>query len=96
MGWVVIEAANAELAMAVCRDGARVHILITDIHLNDTANGWDVAEAFRAASDKIPVVYTSGNTGDQSRRVADSVFLDKPYRPHEVLEACQQLLASTG
>ena len=43
-GWVVLEAISADRAMAVCRDGTAVHILITDIQLKGTANGWDIAE----------------------------------------------------
>jgi CheY-like chemotaxis protein len=82
--------------MAFCHDGKPVHVLITDIHLNDTADGWDVAEAFRAARDDIPVIYTSGNAHDQTRSVPNSLFFNKPYRPAEVVRACRQLVESHG
>jgi hypothetical protein len=33
-GWVVMEAATSDDALAMCRDGVAVHVLITDIQLN--------------------------------------------------------------
>ena len=38
-----------------------------------------------------PIIYTSGNSVDRSRRVANSLFFEKPYRPLEIVEACRQL-----
>lgn len=93
-GCVVIEAASAEYAIAVCRTGTPVHILITDIQLDGRANGWDVAEAFRAFWQDIPVIYTSGNASDRTRAVPNSLFFNKPCQPDELLGACQQLTAS--
>ena len=93
-GWVVMEAATADHAMAVCRDGMAVHILITDIQLNGSANGWDVAEAFRALSGDVAVIYTSGDAHDRTRSVSNSLHFNKPYRPTDVVSACQQLMAS--
>ena len=46
---VVIEADDAEQAAAVGRSGQGVDVLITDINLSESENGWDIAEAFRAA-----------------------------------------------
>jgi CheY-like chemotaxis protein len=91
---IVLEAANAEHAMAFCHDGKPVHILITDIHLNDTVTGWDVAEAFRASRNDIPVIYTSENAPDRTRSVPNSMFFNKPYRPAEILRACRQLVGA--
>ena len=95
-GFVVMEAASAEHAMAICKDGMAVHILITDIQLNDSANGWDVAEAFRVLSTNIKVIYTSADSHDRMRRVSNSLHFNKPYRPTEVVNACQQLVAAHG
>ena len=89
---MVLEAATFEQAIAACHSDERIDVLITDIQLNCSANGWDVADRFRAARPGIPVVYTSGNPLEQSRRVPDSVFLPKPYYEHEVLNACHAAL----
>jgi CheY-like chemotaxis protein len=58
-GCVVLEAVSADRAMAVCREGMAVHVLITDIQLNGSANGWDVAEAFRAARSNVGHLHVS-------------------------------------
>jgi hypothetical protein len=36
------------------------------------------------------VIYTSGNAMDRSRRVAGSLFFDKPYDQSIVIEACRR------
>jgi CheY-like chemotaxis protein len=93
-GWVVMEAATADHAMAACNDGIAVHILITDIQLNGPTNGWDVAEAFRASSSDVGVIYTSADAHDRTRSVPNSFHFNKPYQPTDVVSACQQLMAS--
>jgi CheY-like chemotaxis protein len=91
-GCVVLEAVSADRAMAGCRDGMAVDILITDIQLNSSANGWDVAEAFRAVRSDVAVIYTSGDAHDRTRSVPNSLHFNKPYRPTEIVEACRQLM----
>lgn len=90
-GLFVLEAATAQQAMALCKATTPIDVLFTDVHLNGSGSGWDVAEAFRAARPDIAVVYTSGNSADRSRRVADSLFFNKPYRAADILEACRTL-----
>jgi CheY-like chemotaxis protein len=93
-GCVVLEAVSADRAIAMCRDGTAVHILITDIQLNGSANGWDVAEAFRAARSDVAVIYTSGDAHDRTRSVPNSLHFNKPYRTTEVVKACRQFMQS--
>jgi two-component system, response regulator PdtaR len=95
-GYVVLEAATANDAMTVCHDGMTVHILITDIQLNGSGSGWDVAKAFRAVWRNIPVVYTSGNSLDAKRSVPNGLFFAKPYHPAEIVTACRKLVASAN
>lgn len=90
-GWEVLETSTAEDALALLRSGHRIHVVFTDIQLASEMCGWDLAEQFRSAQPDIPVVYTSGNSADRKRSVAGSVFFDKPYRAHEVVEACLRL-----
>lgn len=92
-GYLVAEVDSAQKAIELCRSGTRIDILIADIQLSGIGSGWDVAEAFRALWDKIPVIYTSGNGRDPTRTVPKSVFLNKPYQTTEVLRACQELTA---
>jgi CheY-like chemotaxis protein len=90
-GCIVLEARTAEQAIAICRDGRRIDILLTDINLDGSGSGWDVAETFRSAQPSVGVVYVSGNSTDRSRRVTNSLFFEKPYRTADIAQACRGL-----
>jgi CheY-like chemotaxis protein len=90
-GCTVREAESAEQAVAICRSGLRVDILFTDINLNGTADGWKLARLFRAAYPAVGVLYTSGNSFDQSACVPGSMFFQKPYTSSKILAACRHL-----
>jgi CheY-like chemotaxis protein len=92
-GYVVKEAESAQRAIEFCHNGTRIDILVTDIQLSDRGSGWEVAEAFRALWDQIPIIYTSGCASEPARPVANSVFFNKPYEPTKIVKACQQLAA---
>jgi CheY-like chemotaxis protein len=90
-GCVVIEAEDGERAIHMCNSGMQIGVLFTDINLKGPADGWEVAEAFRAACADMPVIYASGNPKDPSRCVPGSLWFDKPYQPLEILRACVRL-----
>jgi hypothetical protein len=69
-----------------------VHVLITDIQLGGSASDWDVAEAFRASSSDVGVIYTTGNSHDRRRSVPNSLHFTKPYQPADVATACRELV----
>jgi CheY-like chemotaxis protein len=91
-GYVVVEAATGEEAIALCNLAASIDMLITDINLGGSASGWDVAECFRTLRPDVPVVYTSGKSMDPARRVSGSIFVSKPYRDRDILKVCQRLV----
>jgi CheY-like chemotaxis protein len=90
-GCAVVEAETGERAIDICKSGVPVDLVFTDVQLPGSANGFDVAETFRAARADIPVVYASGNSGNRDRCVAGSLFFGKPYRASEILTACLRL-----
>ena len=90
VGWRVFEVNTAERAIALIPE-PRIDLVFTDIQLAGVLCGWDVAEQFRAVRANLPIIYTSGNSPDRSRRVAGSLFFDKPYQPDDVVEACRRL-----
>jgi two-component system, response regulator PdtaR len=92
-GWAVLEAATGVGALTALHDAQKVDLLITDIGLADAWSGWDVAEAFRIAQPDAPVIYTSGNTANDHRRVSGSIFLSKPVAVSELTATCRTLLA---
>jgi CheY-like chemotaxis protein len=93
-GWFVLEADTGVSALKLLRETATIDLLVTDIRLAGTMTGWDVAEAVRASRPKIPVIYTSGNPDNNGRRVPESIFLNKPVTPRELILTCHRLLPS--
>ena len=89
-GFAVLESGTADEAVSYAAAGSRVDVVFTDIQLPGRFNGWDVAERFCAVNADVTVIYTSGNSVDRSRRVAGSLFFDKPYDPSAVVQACGQ------
>ena len=94
-GCVVVEAGSAERAIAWCNSGLPLDAVVTDIGLPGALNGWDVGETARSVRGEIPVVYTSGSLIQHARPVSNSLFFNKPYRPADILRACQRLAEGT-
>ena len=47
-GYVVVEGASGEEAIALCcKSAAMIDMVLTDINLGGSTSGWDVAECFR-------------------------------------------------
>src|SRR5690349_17485997 len=90
-GWDVIETGSGKHAVVFLQSGQQIDVIFTDIQLQGDLTGWDVAEAGRASRAKMPVLYTSGNAVNRSRRVQGSLFFEKPYDCIEVVKACRRL-----
>ena len=70
--------------------------IVTDIHLRGRSNGWDVARAAREVDPSFPVVYMSGVASDlwSMQGVPNSIMLEKPFAPAQIVAAVAQLLNS--
>lgn len=90
-GWLVHEAGSGETALLFLRLDPPVDLVVTDIRLPGPVTGWDVADAFRAVSDKTAIIYCSGNACDPARQLTGSVFLSKPCRIDFLLEMSVKL-----
>jgi DNA-binding response OmpR family regulator len=75
-------------------DKSKYRALITDIDLRGTLTGWDVAKRARELNPEMPVVYMTGAAADQwsSHGVPNSLLLNKPFAPAQVVTAVSQLL----
>jgi CheY-like chemotaxis protein len=89
LGLEAIEAATGEEALDAFSPAA-IDLLITDIRLGGIS-GWEVAELARALKPDLPVIYISGfpSTGQQ---LPDTIYLPKPFRPHELESAVRDSL----
>jgi CheY-like chemotaxis protein len=92
-GYIVVETASGEEALVLCKSDPSIDVVFTDINLTGPISGWDVADCFRMKRPDTSVLYTSGEAIDPGRCCSGSVFIAKPYRHRDVLNACQRLCA---
>jgi CheY-like chemotaxis protein len=86
-----IESESGEEALALCKSGRSIDMIVTDINLGGSASGWEVAKRFRSEQPNVPVIYISGELINPERCVPGSVFVAKPYRHIDILSACRRL-----
>jgi DNA-binding response OmpR family regulator len=86
---------SGEEAVTLIR-GNRNHYraLVTDINLQGTMDGWEVARQAREIDPGFPIVYMTGAAADQwvSHGVPNSILLTKPFAPAQLVTAVSQLL----
>jgi DNA-binding response OmpR family regulator len=72
--------------------------LVTDIRLLGRLDGWRVARGAREIDPSFPVLYITGGGGDEwpTRGVPDSVLLNKPFSPDELVTAVAKLLENAA
>jgi len=88
-------AASGEEALALLKsDSANYRGLVTDINLKGRMDGWEVARRAREIDPAFPVVYMSGAAAEQwaSQGVPNSIMLEKPFAPAQLVTAVSQLL----
>lgn len=90
-GLEVFEASAGEEALARLDHSDPIDILVTDIRLVGSMDGWDIADAFRAARPMIGVIYASANAPIEARQVPGSLFFAKPAPMKELVQACHKI-----
>jgi DNA-binding response OmpR family regulator len=70
--------------------------LVTDISLRGRMDGWEVAQQAREIDPEFPVVYMSGKSAADwaSKGVPNSIMLEKPFAPAQLVTAVSNLLNS--
>jgi CheY-like chemotaxis protein len=68
--------------------------LVTDINLKGRMNGWEVAKQARQLDPTFPIVYMTGAAANDwaSHGVPNSLLLEKPFAPAQIVTAVSQLL----
>ena len=77
-GYVVLETASGEEAIALCKSSMSIDMVFTDINLVGAASGWDVAECFRMDRPDVRCSIRQGKLIDPRRCVPGSEFVAKP------------------
>lgn len=91
-GWRVLEAGSGEAALALMARESAIDFLVTDVRLPGRADGWTVADAFRAAHPDGAVIYVSANPELTARRAPGSAFLGKPCDMAVLLATADRLV----
>lgn len=83
-GLNVVEAANADEALAYVHVNRNIDLVFSDIQMPGSLNGIGLAASLRATDPALPVILTSGNVVPDT--VPDlSAFIPKPYRLAEAV-----------
>lgn len=82
-GFEVLEATDAQEALALICDRPDIVAMLTDINLPGGCDGIALARAVRVIRPDLPVVYASGrySTLDSDKTVEGGRFLAKPFTP---------------
>ena len=79
LGYSVMEADAADVALRVVGAGTRIDLLVTDIGLRGDMDGRQMAQSFKAQRPGVPVIFITGFAGDQA--MTGETVLRKPFRP---------------
>jgi CheY-like chemotaxis protein len=75
--------------------GVTIDLVLTDL-IMPAMGGRELGEAIAAIDPGIPILYTSGYTGDEVARrglIAEgAAFLSKPFAPEELLERIRGMI----
>ncbi|MGA1832279.1 MULTISPECIES: response regulator [Rhizobium] len=98
-GFEVASFASAEEAIAALdADATQFSGVITDIRLGKGASGWQVGRHARQCQSNIPVVYVTADSASEwtSHGVPNSVLIQKPFVPAQLISAISGLLNDAG
>ena len=89
---------SAEEALTLFKGRSKNYkALVTDVSLKGSLSGWEAARQIREKDPAFPVVYMTGAAADEwaSQGVPNSILLQKPFAPAQLVTAVSQLL-NTG
>jgi DNA-binding response OmpR family regulator len=97
-GYRVIEGVSGAEVRAVLAAGHRIEVLLIDMQLRSSEDGFALAREVRAEHSGILVIRTSSTTklADKAADLCDDGPLLKPYHPQELLRRIQALRQRQG
>jgi two-component system, response regulator PdtaR len=88
----VIEAANAEEALAVLHTSRQPDVLVTDVRMPGSVDGFELAAYVRRTKPGLKVIITSGHAGPNGAIGLADVFLPKPYELGAIVGSIRSLM----
>src|ERR1700685_504741 len=91
-GFEVIQAGNADEAIAILEARPDIHVVFTDIQMPGSMDGLKLARFVRDRWPPIKIVATSGHVPVEDDDLpAGSIFLPKPYRGAQVVATLREM-----
>jgi CheY-like chemotaxis protein len=93
-GYQVIEARNADEAIATLQSGTAVDLLFTDVRMPGSMDGCGLAKVVRAQWPDTRIILTSGYSSAllSAQNTVDDIVVPKPYRPQHVLTTIEAIV----
>jgi CheY-like chemotaxis protein len=91
-GFCVLEAADADEALAIFESVGVVDAMVTDVQMPGPLDGIALAAAARELSPDTKLILVSGSARRQGCDGVADVFIPKPYPLHDVVAEVQRLL----
>jgi CheY-like chemotaxis protein len=94
-GYAVIEAASADDAVEILSTNPQIELVMTDVRMPGTRDGFALARWVRDSGSNIPVIICSGdsNKAEAAQRLcAEEPFLAKPYSLPAVAAHIREIL----
>jgi two-component system, response regulator PdtaR len=91
-GFEVIQASNADEAIAILTARPEIHVVFTDVQMPGSMDGLKLARFVRNRWPPIQIVATSGHVAVRPEDLpAGSVFLPKPYLGTDVIRRLREM-----
>ena len=91
-GFFVLEAATADDARVLLEANSDVRVLLTDVEMPGSIDGFTLAHAARAASPSMGVIVCSARIyPDEGAMPVGAQFLQKPVRPSTLVSLVSKL-----
>lgn len=95
-GFNVLEASNADEAIALLNAHAEIRLMFTDIDMPGSMDGLKLAEAVRDRWPPVKIIIASGQRDLNDERLpVEGKFFSKPYDHGQVVSAIRQLLVAS-
>ena len=96
-GYEVLEAKDAESALAVLESRADIGLVFTDVEMPGTMDGIGLANVIRARWPAVLMVVASGKAEiNESRLPRGAQFFRKPYADNVIVAAMGKMFASAA
>ncbi len=91
-GFEAVEAANADVAVAILESRTDIRIVFTDIDMPGSMDGIKLAAAIRNRWPPIEIIITSGQVSPKDVLLPErAVFFSKPYNTDKVVKVMQAM-----